>query len=253
MTVQLSPHKVGKILRGYFRGLPQTKIAKEAGVDQSSISHYASRFKERATEIGIVAAGKEYQVVNEVESLRSLSVELCQSKLTVEEAKQGHNIIMAFQKLGISPEQHLILIKVCQEVADPGFVEAAIKLAQTEAETGATYHEIMSAFENMVNQIPGLGKQVVEARAELKSVNDELHETKQKLTSKKEELVKYQNEVKAKVTELGNGLSAKMKQLGVKTQEVEDVASLKTELAQKGWNLQTLLKLAKEFQDGKGN
>ena len=76
MTVQLSPHKISKILRGYFRGLPQTKIAKEARVDQSSISHYASRFKNMATEYGLLAAGKEYQVMNEVESLRSLSVEL---------------------------------------------------------------------------------------------------------------------------------------------------------------------------------
>ena len=42
MTVQLSPHKVSKILRGYFRGLPQTKIAKEAGVrpaDTTKISN----------------------------------------------------------------------------------------------------------------------------------------------------------------------------------------------------------------------
>ncbi len=253
MTVRLSPHKVGKILRGYFRGLPQTKIAMEAGVDQASISHYADKFKETAAEFGILAAGKEYQVLNEVESLRSLSVELFKSKLTAEEARQGHKIIGAFLKLGVDPEKHLKLIEVSQKVADPGFIEAAIKLSQIEAETGATYHEIMSAFENMVNQIPGLGKEVVEARAELKFVNDELHETKQKLTSKKEELEKYQNEVKAKVTELGNGLSAKMKQLGVKTKEVEDVASLKTELAQKGWNLQTLLKLGKEFQHGKGN
>lgn len=86
MTVQLSPHKVSKILRDYFRGLPQTKIAKEAGVDQSSISHYASRFKGTAAEYGLLAAGKEYQVFNEVESLRSLSVELYKSKLTAEEA-----------------------------------------------------------------------------------------------------------------------------------------------------------------------
>ena len=109
MTVQLSPHKVGKILRGYFHGLPQTKIAKEAGVDQSSISHYATRFKEMAAKYGLPAAGKEYQVLNEVESLRSLSVELYKSKLTIEEARQGHNIIKAFLKLGINPEEHLNL------------------------------------------------------------------------------------------------------------------------------------------------
>jgi len=54
MTVQLSPHKVRKILRGYFCGLPQIKIAQETGVDQSSISHYASKFKEIAAEYGLL-------------------------------------------------------------------------------------------------------------------------------------------------------------------------------------------------------
>jgi predicted transcriptional regulator len=58
MTVQLSPHKVSKILRGYFRGLHQTKIAEEAGVDQSSISHYADKFKKMTAKYGLLAAGK---------------------------------------------------------------------------------------------------------------------------------------------------------------------------------------------------
>lgn len=44
---------------------------------------------------GISAAGKEYGVKNEVESLRSLSVELYQSKLTVDEAKEGHGVYLA--------------------------------------------------------------------------------------------------------------------------------------------------------------
>ncbi|MFC1980565.1 hypothetical protein ACFLVS_07015, partial [Chloroflexota bacterium] len=130
MTVQLSPHKASKILRGYFRGLPQTKIAKEAGINQSSISHYATRFKETAAKYGLPAAGKEYQVLNEVESLRSLSVELYKSKLTTDEARKGHNIIKVFLKLGINPEQHHTLIEVCQKVANPGFIEAAIRLSQ---------------------------------------------------------------------------------------------------------------------------
>jgi predicted transcriptional regulator len=116
MTVPLSQHKISKILRGYFRGLSQIKIAKGAGVDQSSISHYASRFKEMAAGYGLPAAGKEYQVIDEVESLRSLSVELYKSKLTVEDAREGHNILKAFQKLGINPEQHHNVIEVCQKV-----------------------------------------------------------------------------------------------------------------------------------------
>jgi hypothetical protein len=247
MTVQLSPHKVSKIIRGYFRGLPQTKIAKEAGVDQSSISHYATRFKEMAAKYGITAAGKEYQVLNEVESLRSLSVELYQSKLTMEEARQGHNVIKAFLKLGINQERHFNLIEVCHKVGNPGFIEAALKLSQIEAQTGMGYHQIASGFEKAQKQLPQLEEKIAEAKAELKSLSDGVLKNKQELARREEYLKKYQNEVKAKEAQLEKELLAKMKQLEVEKKEVEEVAALKAKLIEKGLNLQTLLKLAKEF------
>ena len=247
MTVQLSPHKIGKILRGYFRGLPQTKIAKETGVDQSSISHYATRFKGMAAKYGLPAAGKEYQVLNEVEALRSLSVELYKSKLTADEAKQGHSIIRAFLKLGVKPEQHHTLIEICNKVANPGFIEAAIRLSQIEAKTGMDYQQAISGFETAQNQLPQLNEKIAEAKAELKSINDRLLKNKQKLAGQEEYLEKYQSEAKAKEAQLEKELLAKMKQLEVAKKEVEEVAALKAELSKKGLNLQTLLKLAKEF------
>ena len=247
MTVQLSPHKVSKILRGYFRGLPQTKIAKEAGVDQSSVSHYATRFKEMAAKCGLPAAGKEYQVINEVESLRSLSVELYKSKLTMEEARQGHNIIKTFLKMGINPEKHLNLIEVCKKVEDPGFIEAALKLSQIEIQAGMGYHQITSGFDKAQKQLPQLEKKIAEADAELKSLNDGILKNKQELAGREEYLKKYQNEVKAKEAKLEKELMAKMKQMEVEKKEVKEVAALKAELTKKGLNLQTILKLAKEF------
>jgi len=247
MTVQLSPHKVSKIFRGYFRGLPQTIIAKEAGVNQSSISHYATRFKETAAKYDLLATGKEYQVLDEVESLRSLSVELFKSKLTLEEARQGHNIIKAFLKLGINPEKHLNLIEVCKKVEDPGFTEAALKLSQVEAQTGMGYHQITSVFEKAQKQLPQLEEKIAEARAELKSINGGVLKNKQELAGQEEYLKKYQNEVKVKVAQLEKELLAKMKQMEVEKKEVEEVATLKAELIKKGLNLQTVLKLAKEF------
>ena len=228
MSVQLSPHKVSKILRGYFRGLPQTKIAKEAGVDQSSISHYATRFKEMAAKYGLPAAGKEYQVLNEVDSLRSLSVELYQSKLTMEEARQGHNIIKAFLKLGINPEKHHNLIEVCQKVEDPGFTEAALKLSQIEIQTGMGYNQITSGFEKAQKQLPQLEEKIAEANIELKSLNDGILKNKQELAGREGYLKKYEDEVKAKEAQLEKEILKKMKQLEVEKEEVEEVAALKT-------------------------
>ena len=248
MTVQLSPHKVSKILRGYFRGLSQTKIAKEAEVDQSSISHYATRFKEVAAKYGLPTAGKEYQVLNEVESLRSLSVELYKSKLTMEEARQGHNIIKAFLKLGINPEKHLNLIEVCKKVEDPGFTEAALKLSQIETQIGMSYQQITSVFEKAQKQLPQLEEKIAEAKTELKSISDGVLKNKQELVGREEYLKKYQDEVKAKVAQLEQEFGIKMKKLNVQDKEVEAVAKLKTELGKQGLDLPTLLKLAKEFK-----
>jgi len=247
MTVQLSPHKVSKIFRGYFRGLPQTIIAKEAGVNQSSISHYATRFKETAAKYDLLATGKEYQVLDEVESLRSLSVELFKSKLTLEEARQGHNIIKAFLKLGINPEKHLNLIEVCKKVEDPGFTEAALKLSQIETQTGMDYDQVISCFETAQKQLPQLKEEIAEAKVELKSINDGVLKNKQELVGREEYLKKYQNEVKVKVTQLEKELLAKMKQMAVEKKEVEEVAALKAELTKKGLDIQTILKLATEF------
>jgi len=250
MTVPLSPHKVSKILRGYFRGFPQTKIAKEAGVDQSSISHYASRFKEMAAEYSLLAAGKEYQVMNEVESLRSLSVELYKSKLTVDEARQGHNIIKAFLKLGIGPDQHIGLIEVCKKVDDPGFINASLKLNRIEAESQMSYEKATSKFERITSELPPAENMLRGIQTKLKSLNNLTVQRSSELTNVEAHVVQLQKEAKAKEAKLEQEFGIKMNKLNVQYKEVEAVAKLKTELSKQGLDLPTLLKLAKELSNG---
>jgi len=247
MTVQLSPHKVSKILRGYFRGLPQTKIAKEAGVDQSSISHYATGFKEMAAKYGLPAAGKEYQVLNEVESLRSLSVELYKSKLTVEEAKYGVRIIETFVRLGVDPDQYTGLIEVCKKVDDPGFINAALKLNTIEAEGKMSYEEATSKFERITSELPPAENRLRGLQTKLKSLNSLIAQRNSELTNVEAHLVQLRKEAKVKEAKLEQDFDVKMKKLNVQYKEVEEVAALKAELAKKGLNLKTVLKLAKEF------
>jgi predicted transcriptional regulator len=250
MTVRLSPHKVSKILRGYFSGLPQTKIAKAAGVDQSSISHYASRFKEEAADIGILAAGRGYQVLNEVESLRSLSVELYKSKLTAEDAKRGHDIIRAFQKLGVSPEKHLSLIEVCKKVGDHSFVEKAIELANIEKQFGISRGEAVSSYEKAVKRLPQLKAAVNRADSELKNINNAILNKKRELAEKEEYVKNYQGEVKVQVAQLKKEISSEMDRFNVQRKEIEAVVNLKEELSKQGLDLQTLLQLGEEFRYG---
>lgn len=247
MTVRLSPHKVSRILRDYFLGMPQTKTAKEAAVNQGSISHYASRFKERAAQVGIPAAAKEFGVFNEVDELRSLSVELYKSGLTAAEARKGVNIIKAFLKLGISPEQHTVLIKVCQEVGDPGFVNAALKLAKIEQDNHMSYEQAVSTFEKTALELTKLETKLATAQAELKSAGSALLQKKQELAATEAHLMALLKQVKNKEKELEQQVDAKMKQVGVLYKEIDEVATLKKELAKDGLDIATLMKLVKEY------
>ena len=251
MTVRLSPHKVRKILIGYFSGLPQIKIADAIGVDQSSISHYATRFKEAVASVGILAAGRSYQVLDEVESLRSLSVELYQSKLTVEDAKQGHNIIKSFYKLGVNPETHTLLIDVCKEVGNPAFIEKAIELVDLERHLGISRDQAVSRFEEIAKQLPGLEAEIGEAKSKLGTINSAILKKKGELANRKEYLKKYQEYVKNEVDQLEKKLSAKMAKFNVHNMDIEVVENLKKELSKQGLDIPTLLKLAKEFSHDK--
>ena len=108
----------------------------------------------------------------------------------------------------------------------------------------------MAGFEQAQNQLPKLEEGVAKAKAELKATSDALTKGQQELAKQKEYLKKYQNEAKVKEAQMEKELSVKMKQLGVKKKEVEDVALLKAEITRKGLALSTLIKLAKEFGHG---
>ncbi len=132
MTVQLSPHKISRIYRYYFKGETQPVIARKVGVDQSTVSLYASAFKEMAEDIGLTAAGEEFEVFIEVDGLRSLAVELYKAKLTAEDAKQGLEIINKFSKLGVNPDKHSAIINTCKKVDDPRFIHCAIRFMEIQ-------------------------------------------------------------------------------------------------------------------------
>lgn len=247
MTTRVSPQKVSKMMRLFFSGTPQPTIAKTAGVDQSTVSIYASRFKNRVSEVGLSAAGKEFKVFEEVEGLRSLSVELSKANLTVEDAKRGLGILMSFMKLGIAPEIHTALIRVCKEIGDPSFVQAAVKLAKIEAQSNITHEQVMSRFENATSRLPSLEKKLMGMQAKMQSLDQSLAQRDNQIASLNAYITRLQDQAEAKKVEMENELAASMKQLNVKSREVEGVANLKKELAGKGLDFLTLAELAKEF------
>jgi len=66
MPSEISYVKAVKILHHYFAGMPQLMIAQKCLINQSTVSRCAKKFEEEASTKGIIAAAKEYQVMNEV-------------------------------------------------------------------------------------------------------------------------------------------------------------------------------------------
>jgi len=249
MTVKLSPHKISRILRYYFSGVPQPAIARRVGVDQSTVSLYASSFRLVATEVGLLAAGKEFNVFEEVSELRSLSVELLKVNLTAEDAREGVKIIRAFNRLGIGPDQHIKLVQVCKKVDDEGFITSVLRFGEIEDNLDKDYHQIMSEFESAASQLPLSEKKLEEKKAELGSLNNILTKKKSELAGIQSQLVQFREEALAEKTRLNAELEAEMRRFGVKEQEVKEATKLKSELAKRGLNLSTLIKVAEEFPD----
>lgn len=249
MTVRLSPQKASRILKYYFMGVPQPVIAQRARVDQSTVSLYSSRFKEAASEVGLLAAGEEFNVFEEVSELRSLSVELLKVSLTAEDAREGVKIIRAFHKLGMEPDQHTKLIEMCKKVEDPGFINAALEFMEIENNSDKGYGEIISSFQSVTSRLPLLEKKLDDLKAELESLNNILTKKKSELAGIQSQLVQFREETMAEKAKLGKELETEMKRFGVKEQEVKEATKLKSELAKRGLDLSTLIKAVEEFPD----
>ncbi len=250
MTVRLSPQKVSKILRNYFSGMPQCDIAKKAVVDQSTVSIYSSRLKQRAVEIGLLAAGEEFGVFNEINELKSLSVELSRNNLTVEEANQGLKMMKTFMKLGVSPEQHTTLVKLCREVDNPGFIQAALKHNRIETEGKMSYEEVVSRFEKVASELPSAESKLGKIHSSLESLSGLLIRRNQELTNLEVQLAQFRKDAKAEQTKLEEELEIMKKKLNIRSEEVKEVAKLKTELGKQGLDIPTLVTLAKEYSYG---
>ena len=250
MTVRLSPHKVSKILSDYFHGVPQTTIARMSGVDQSSVSIYASRFRSLASEIGILGAGKEFGVFTEVDALRSLSVELAKAKLMVEEAREGLRIMRLFLDMGVPPERHADLVGLCSKIGEPAFIEASLELVQIEKEESIDYEEMVRKARRLAQELHSRDKKLKGLQTGLASTDRILTERKKESSEIEKKLARLRRDAEAEEKTLENRLTIRKRELKIDEQQLAEFTSMKADLAKPGIAFSTLMKLAKEFTNG---
>ena len=249
MTVPLSPPRISKLLRHYFRGLHQIEIAKKAGVSQPAVSSYASRFRDRAERIGLLPAAKEVGLLDEVGGLRSLAVELAKAQLTVDDATKGLHVQKVCADLGVDPEQVAGLVELSNKTGDSDFLKAALKLSKLEKQTANTYEDAISKFEKAESQLPALDKKIAKAKNKLKTLEGHISEAGCEASELHAQISGLKEARRNEQAALDSQLSANMTKLGVKEHEIKEVAELKKLAAKSGADIPTLLEIAREVAD----
>ena len=216
MPKKLSFFKVGKIINMYLHGYSQTAIAHKLKIDQSTVSFQVGKFKARAEEVGIVAAGEEYGVMmDDIEMLHSLAVDLQAAGCTVEEAVAGLVVVSAFKELGIE-QDYPSVIKAAAKLHKEGFLDSAIELTALEQSTGMDYQEIVD--------------EAAKASQQLEKALIQLEETSDKLNNAKNDLANIENKKKL----ADDDLTAYMEHIGVDKDRLKKVETLALALKKGG-------------------
>lgn len=250
MTVKLSQQKITRLLKYYFAGMTQPAIAEKLGINQGSVSLYAKRFSERAAEVGLLEAAKEYNVYKEVSELRNLSVEMHQSNLITEDAKDGVRMKNDFNRLGVPRDRHTELIQVCKKINNSGFVNAALKLVSIENESKLSYETATANYAQAVTQLPVKKNELTQIQTKLDDLNNRVTERKTTLQNLDNQFAERQKANETRTAQLEQQYTARWQQLGVKDKEIVEVSELKTKLHSNNFDIPILIRLANECCDG---
>jgi hypothetical protein len=224
MTAKLSPHKVSKMMALYFDGYSQTAIANKLKISQSTCALYIAKFKSKSEQQGIIAAGEEFGIVDQVEALHSLSAELKKAKLTVEEAAVGHKMAQSLSKLGIKQEEYKGVLQACTKMKSEGFIDSAVELNNLEHETGMTYEEIVAKAASNHQELKQTQNDLLAVAGKLKTTKEELTniEEQKKLANQELETHMKNVGVDMKRLELVENLALALKKAGEDDKQLED-------------------------------
>lgn len=260
MTKKLSPYKVSRMIALYFEGCSQSQIASKLKVDQATVSLYVSKFKYLVDQKGLKAAGEEFNIMNEVESLHSLAAELKKAKLTVEEAKIGLKMIGQLWMSGIKEEDYGDLIQACKKMKSEGFITSAVKLNQLENSTGMTYEQVVAQFESSHQQLGETQKNLQIVTAKLETLEGELVSIEKQKKLASQDLKTHMDQIGVDMERLKQveNLATTIKKAKVSNEELGDYIERQQLLSKAGISLGTFAAILEQTKvvtlhdEGKG-
>jgi predicted transcriptional regulator len=226
MVKKLSENKVSKIFQYLFKGYTQVDIGSRLGITQASVSIHVSQFKYLAQQQGIMAAAKEYNVMDEVQILYDLAVDLKKAKKTVEEASSGLKMVLLFHECGVKEEDYPDLIQACTKMKSDDAANAAVELNQLENDTGKTWKEIVAQAKSSYKDLEQTQSQITSTAAKLKASKEELATIQNQKKLVDHELAAYLKKINVQKKQADQALAAHMKQVGLDMNRLKLVEEL---------------------------
>jgi len=195
-------------------------------VDQSTVSLYSSRFQSMAAKNGILYAAKEFGVMQEVNDLRSLSVELLKNKLTIEEAREGLVAAKTFNNLGVPTSRHKELVSVISKLKDPGFVPVAMELTELERNNGKVYTQVVSEFRQLQSEMSSIERKIAISKRENANLLQSNKKLRAAIQEKKREIRDLSKKAHREGSAIEVEISRKMEAAELTLQRIEKLEPL---------------------------
>jgi len=226
MPAKTTREKESQIIRLHLQGESQTKIAETAGVSQSTVSQAVSRYKKDASETSLDAASARRGVGDIVDALRSLSADLRKAGITANEARRGCGLKVELDKLGADTDMLDNLLAVYRRITPKefpiqDFVKATAQMIRLEKESGMTYKNILSEYEDKHVKLNGLKEQI-------RNESNELTEIRRKKGEAEADLEKYLDKQQTTLERVDRSLEVRkgLEKAGLSIEAGEVVANM---------------------------
>lgn len=225
---RISPQTEERIIELWFKGPSREAISRKTGVSTGTVSNIVGRLPEC------------------LKQLRTLSVELRKSGISLLEALERTRHLSELKKLDVEPAELEKSIEVINNMCrkeryKPGeVVQHGIRLAELEAQSGKSYLQTIEEFQTKTEAVEELNREI--SRLQKEKENREL-ELEQELK---------QSKVTRKEIEYIKELRGRLRKAGVDLKDVESLQKFLENMQELGGNPKNFLKFTRKHGSLKG-
>lgn len=182
---ELSIKKKLTIIRLYFSGLSYDRIANKALVSKGAVSNVASELKAGELHPSLT-------VVDDIETLRELSVSLRKHSLVPTQALLGITVLNMLREMNIEPSQIQNCFNLYSELIEKkpdmeSLLKVATELNESYDNTGLTFSELEVKYNDLTSEVARLtplAKQVQKQKELISKQTKNLKELEHEITKK---------------------------------------------------------------------